>query len=419
MHEAQEPGHPATTPAPVRRPATAKTKAPAPGVHRLHEASRRRRWVFLFCLLGLTVACAAAAAWMVLTRPPPRTAAPSSVVPKVRVTTALPRASTITVETRGTVRPRTRTTLSSQVSGTITKVGPAFEAGGRFQAGELLLEIDATNYYASFAQAEAQKATAQLALAQAQADAANIRSDLSELGLSAGQSSDLLLRKPQLAKAQADLRAAEAALFQAKTNLERTRVTAPFDGRVNRVLVNLGQAVSAGGTPLADIYANDQAEIEIPLSRAEAAGIDFAAKPPAVLRDGEATWNGRLDRSTGMIDERDRMLRAIILVDQPQSGATPLQMGQFVGVEIQGKTYPSVISLPRSAVLPGDKARVVTTKNKLETRSLDVIWRDVNTVMVRNAFAGNDNTSGLQSGEQVCLTRVGFFTEGMEVEVVP
>jgi len=416
MHEAQDPGQAATTPPRAERtvPAPAATTAPeklrANDPRRLHQASRRRRWFFLLCLLGITALCVAAAVWMVLTRPPPSVAPPSSAVPKVRVTTALPRSATIQVNTRGTVRPRTRTTLSSQVSGTITKVGPAFEAGGSFKNGELLLEIDATNYYADFARAEAQQATAQLALAQARADASNIRADLSELGMSANQSSDLMLRKPQIAKAEADLRAAEAALFQAKTNLERTRITAPFEGRVNRVLVNRGQAVSAGGTPLADIYANDQAEIEIPLSRAEAAGIDFAAKPPALLRDGESTWSGRLDRSTGMIDERDRMLRAVILIDNPQAGTTPLQMGQFVAVEIQGKTYPAVISLPRNALLPGDKARVVTAENKLETRQLDVAWRDVDTVMIR---------SGIRTGEQVCLTRVGFFSEGMEVEVVP
>lgn len=360
-------------------------------------------------LLAVIAGCAFGAFYFITTHKPPEPVAPAVVLPKVRILQTQPSLARATVMTRGTVRPRTQSTLSSQVSGVILQVGPAFEVGGTFKKGDMLVEIDATDHYAALTQAEAQKATAQLALQQAQADAATIQQDIAQLGIPANQAGELLLRRPQLAKAQADLRAAEASIALARRNLERTRIDAPYDGRVSRVLVNRGQAVSAIGTPLAEIYANDQAEIEIPLSRVEASGLDFAAKPRARLRDGEAQWVGRLDRSTGMIDERDRMMRAVVIVDNPQAGTTPLQMGQYVNIEIDGRMFSNVFRLPRTALLPGDKTLVVRPDNTLETRQLDIVWREVDSVLARG---------GLSAGERVCLTRVSFFTEGMQVEVV-
>ena len=63
--------------------------------------------------------------------------------------------SSFFVRSQGTVRPRTETVLSAEVSGTITSISPTYIAGGVFEAGETLMRIDPTNYTVAVDQAEA------------------------------------------------------------------------------------------------------------------------------------------------------------------------------------------------------------------------------------------------------------------------
>ena len=88
-------------------------------------------------------------------KPPPETKDVAIVDPLVDV---LPLAQTIaklTVRSQGTVRPRTETILSAQVSGAIVSISPKFIAGGVFTRGEELMRIDPTNYDVAVEQAEA------------------------------------------------------------------------------------------------------------------------------------------------------------------------------------------------------------------------------------------------------------------------
>ncbi|MGA1741887.1 MAG: hypothetical protein ACO4AC_06955 [Pseudohongiellaceae bacterium] len=55
----------------------------------------------------------------------------------------------ITVSSQGTVEPRTRTNIVSEVSGRVTEVSPAFVAGGFFRNGDVLLKLDDQNYRAT------------------------------------------------------------------------------------------------------------------------------------------------------------------------------------------------------------------------------------------------------------------------------
>ena len=59
------------------------------------------------------------------------------------------------IRSQGTVRPRTQTTVSAEVSGSIVDISPKFIAGGVFQAGEALLRIDPTNYTVAVKKSEA------------------------------------------------------------------------------------------------------------------------------------------------------------------------------------------------------------------------------------------------------------------------
>ena len=81
---------------------------------------------------------------------------------------------------------------------------------------------------------------------------------------------DLVLRLPQIKQAQANVASAQARLDNALLNLERTKILAPYAGRILTKQVDVGQYVSTGNS-LAKIYAVDYAEIRLPLSERQLA----------------------------------------------------------------------------------------------------------------------------------------------------
>ena len=90
-------------------------------------------------IVGILAAGLGIAAWPFFsrkappTRPAPSTALLVDTVPLQRVN------AEFTVQSRGTVLPKTETELSSEVSGTIVDISPRFVAGGFFKAGEVLI----------------------------------------------------------------------------------------------------------------------------------------------------------------------------------------------------------------------------------------------------------------------------------------
>ena len=189
--------------------------------------------------------------------------------PAVLVDVAVARREPVTfaVRSHGVVTPRTRTTLVSEVSGQIVEVAPAFVSGGFFQRGDVLVRIDPRHYETARKRARSVVAQAQTQVATERALAEYAEQDwqrLRGLEAAAGRASDLTLRKPQLAEAEAGLEYAQADLDKATEDLERTVVRAPYDGMVREKRADMGQFVNTG-TALAVTFATDYAEVRLPL----------------------------------------------------------------------------------------------------------------------------------------------------------
>ena len=143
---------------------------------------------------------------MIAARPEPPKVAIKPPAVLVEVATAARQAVTFTVQSQGSISPRTRTTLVAEVSGQIVEVAPAFVAGGFFKKGDVLVRVDPSNYQNALKRAEAgvKRAETQVATENALAGyAAQDWERLRSLNATRGPASDLTLRKPQLAEALA------------------------------------------------------------------------------------------------------------------------------------------------------------------------------------------------------------------------
>jgi len=362
---------------------------------------------------------------MIRSRKPPETREITLQAPAVRVQLIELRDVQMTVQSQGTVSPRTESTLLPEVAGRVTRVAPNLVSGGFFEKDDVLLAIDAHDYEQSVVQARAAVAQAQLQLAQELAEADVARQEWKELGQ--GEAPPLTLRVPQLAQAEAGVAAAEAAVQRAERDLQRTRIRAPYAGRVRRKHVDVGQYVTPG-TTLATIYAVDYAEIRLPLPDDDLAYIDlpldYRGESPqrrgprvtlmASFAGRNFEWHGRIVRTEGEIDTRSRMVHAVASVKDPYGRGDdpdrpPLAAGLFVDAEIEGRTAHEVAVIPRSAVRGDDQVLVVTDDDRLRFRTIEILRRQQDEVVV---------AAGLAAGERLCISPLSAVTDGMRVRPI-
>ncbi|MCY4057780.1 MAG: efflux RND transporter periplasmic adaptor subunit [Gammaproteobacteria bacterium] len=340
-------------------------------------------------------------------------------IPIVETVRARSETVRMSVTAHGAVVPKTQSNLVAEVSGSVVSVAPAMVSGGFFKKGDVLVEIERLDYDVALERARANLASAESELDNAE-KAYERRRELTESdSISQSQHDDALNR---LAVARASLRAATAQVSRAERDLERTRLVAPYDGRVRSERVDPGQFVNRGES-VAALYSVDFAEVRLPVRDEDLAflpiSIDRAVEDtdtttPVVLRASFAgrdrTWHAKIVRTEGELDPQTRMVNLIAQVEAPydQPGdAPPLTVGLFVEAEIVGSEFEGIVSVPRSAVMEGDRVRVVTPDNRLEFRPVDVLRRTGDTIFL---------SDGVRDGESICLSELPTATEGQRVQ---
>lgn len=373
-----------------------------------------------FLLIVFTViATALGVSFLVLTKPEAKKVAPERVVTNVEVITAEPQTVQVTVRSQGTVLPTIESDISVEVSGRITEVSKNFRAGSFFKEGEVLLSIESADYEAALAMREADLASARLTLAHEQALAEQALEDWEAMG--EGEASELTLRKPQLAQAKAMVKSAEASVTQAQRDLDRTRITAPYDGLVLSKNVDLGQYVVANpANPIARIYSTELAEVRLPIALSEAIFLEDPEQRPTkvtLYRDtarGRREWTARFARLDATIDPANRLIYAIAELEEPfraipGSGQLPMKRGLFVNAEMQGRSIEAVYSLPRYALRGSNSVYIVTAADTLQTREVSIVKSDAERVIING---------GLETGDRVAISPIAYFTENMPVNVL-
>lgn len=351
--------------------------------------------------------------------------------PAVLVDVAVAQREPVTFQVRshGVVTARTRTTLVSEVAGQIVEVAPAFVSGGFFRRGDVLVRIDPRHYETAHKRARSVVAQAETQVATERALAEYAERDWQRLhGLEAatGAASDLTLRKPQLAEAEAGLEYARADLEKATEDLERTVVRAPYDGMVREKRADVGQFVNTG-TALAVTFATDYAEVRLPLPQkdlryVELPGAATADKPlPVMLTadigDARHAWQGRLVRSEGVFDVESRVLHVVAQVDDPYRNATdrygeggeggePLRIGTFVTATIEGRPGGELFVIPRHSLQRGRTLWLVRDDGTIAPRDVEVLRADE-----EHAYVGN----GLVEGDTYVLVPPESALPGMKV----
>ena len=325
------------------------------------------------------------------------------------------------IKTDGIVRAHNEVTLTSQVAGRVIKINERFEDGAFFYEGTILVELDPVDYIAAVKAAEAALAQARAAHAQEKAKSEQALLNWKELDLGE-EPNDLVLRKPQLREAEARVDSAQAQLEQAKRDEERTKIRAPFDGRVLIRSVGVSQSIAAG-TALGTIFAIDYAEVRIPIAASEMRFLklpeDPDDEPVAIeLRDAleetnETVWKAEIVRTEGALDVNSLELFAIARIQDPfgrKTGLPPLRIGQPVLGLVPGEVLKDVFAVPRDAVRQLNRIYVVDKDElTISGRTVTPIWSDEDSVVIR------DET--IKDGMLLSTTQMAYVPDGAKVEI--
>lgn len=319
------------------------------------------------------------------------------------------------LEVLGVVEPAREVMLSPRVAGQVVELDPAFVPGGIVEAGQRLIGLDPEDFEQMLLmrQSERQQVEAELAIEEGRQRAAE--QEFALLGEEIDpENRALVLREPQIASIRARLDAAIAAERQARLELERTSITAPFAAQILSRTADVGSQVAPGGVLgrlvgvdeywiIASVPLRDLRWISFPEDDGEAAPVEVryaAAWEPGVSR------KAAVSRLIGAIDQQSRLARVLITLPDPlgrQSDAPPLIIGTIVQLGIEGKLLRDVVKIDRDYIRQNDTVWLYVD-GVLEIRPVDVVFRDAEHAYLR---------SGIEPGEQIVTTSLATVTNGL------
>jgi multidrug efflux system membrane fusion protein len=310
-----------------------------------------------------------------------------------------------------------RVDVRSRVAGAVQSVH--FSEGALVRRGELLLTIDPAPYAAEVDRTQAQVVAAKARLEYARSESERARRLWDERAIA---QRELDQRVNAHLEAEANLRAAEAALQSARLNLSYTEVRAPVAGRVGRLEVTVGNLVAAGpGAPVlttlvsvSPIYASfDADEQVVALALQELKGksdarasLDRIPVEIATAASGSYPIRGHLQLVDNQVNAKSGTVRLRAVFDNADGS---LMAGQYAKVRM-GRSKTT------SALLVNERA-VGTDQNK---KYVMVVQPD-NTAAYREVSLGASAqglrvvSSGLQSGERIVVSGLQRVRPGMPV----
>ena len=342
-------------------------------------------------------------------------------VKSLPVSTVMMDAVNVPIPVRGTgvVKAAQQVAMTPQVNGKIVEADTRLMPGARFNSGETLARIDDRDYRAMLAQAQSntQRAELELALETGRTEVAAREWEM--LNQDGSTPTDLALRKPQLALAEQNLVAAKGALTQAKLNMQRTRLTAPFNAVVVSENIDVGQVVGPG-TVVANLVGADELWITVSLPMADVDVLQFASRDGTgssariihrLASERIVEYTGTALQLGGALDPQTRLAQVTVSVSNPfdsSEGKTPLLPGSYVEVIFDGLVANQVMQVPRSALHEGERVWI-NEGGKLAARTVTITGGDDETVLV---------SDGLQSGDELIVSALSMPIEGLPIKVI-
>lgn len=390
------------------------------------KGSYKSRWVIVI----VVVIAAIAAFWFWQGRNDSRSAAPgatkqaqqspaggrrgmrSGPLAPVQAATAVEQAVPRYLTGLGTITAANTVTVRSRVDGQL--IALHFQEGQQVKAGDLLAEIDPSQFKVALAQAQGQLAKDKATLANARRDLARYQ-QLAKTNLVSRQELDA--QQALVSETEGTIKADEASVASAQLQLDWSRITAPVDGRVGLKQVDVGNQISSGDTTgIVVITQTHPIDLVFTLPESDIATVVQAQKAgkPLVVEAWDRTNSKKLSEGTllSLDNQIDATTGTIKVKARFNNQDDALFPNQFVNARMLVDTEQNAVVIPTAALQMGNEGHfvwVLNSENKVSKHLVTPGIQDSQKVVIR---------AGISAGDRVVTDGIDRLTEGAKVEVV-
>ncbi len=348
---------------------------------------------------------------------------PIAQAPVVSIIAVKPQSQRIPIDLHGVVTAANEVVLAAETNGMVTALSPRLSSGANFKRDELLLSVDDRELQRQLSTARATLQSAEHRLERLQAEK---KLDQSLLGLT--NVGDAYRNRLQEVHEQIKLATADVEL--ARQRVEHAQILAPFDGRVQQVLVSVGQRI-VPGVELVRFYGTTTARVRLAVSDRQLQLMDVPhlqqtnpATSSLILRQDLAGeyryWQGRLLGIEASLDTRNQMIYLLASVDKafelstkvngmPGSESTlyPLLSGQVLEARLSSRLIDDVAVIPRQLLQIGNVVWCVDSDNRLYRQTLRVLYTTPDKAYVQ----------GLKVTQNLVSSVMSLAIDGMHVRL--
>lgn len=338
----------------------------------------------------------------------------TSEVPTIDVAQVVTDSVLLSKNYPGTLAAISSVNIVGRVNGTL--MAQNYNDGDLVKKGQVLFQIESTEYRDAVAQAEAALSTAK---SQYDYASKNYAAMTKALESDAVSQIEVLQAKNSMETAQASIKNAEAALQTARTNLGYCTVRAPFDGTMSKGAFSLGTYISGAGAPvtLATIYDNsrlhanfsidDSKYIKNIIEGTSEKLIDYDNVPVKFSEPMPHQYTGKLNYVAPDVDTSTGTIQLRLVIDNPYG---ELVDGMYATIDLPYQVDPHAIMVTDAAITTSQTKKFLYVVNDSDK----VVY-----VPIEVGEMANDSmrivTSGLKGNEKYVTKALLKVRPGMKV----